>query len=114
VVTPSGAPAGRTDLTIGYEDGSGKKSRWQLSCDPASGDHPDPPAACAALAAHAEQALPPVRKDVACTEIYGGPDKATISGTWRGRQVSSRFSRVNGCEISRWDQLKGLLPPGGI
>ena len=59
------------------------------------------------------QALPPKRKDVACTQVYGGPQTATIRGTWQGRQVLSSFSRTDGCEISRWDLLQGLLPPGG-
>ncbi len=112
--TPGSSATGETDLVINYEDGSGKKSRWQLTCDPAGGTHPDPAAACEILAAHGDLALPPVPKNVACTEIYGGPDKATVSGTWRGQRVRSTFSRVNGCEISRWDLMRGLLPPGGV
>jgi hypothetical protein len=112
--TPTSPAPGPTDLAIVYQDGSGKTSRWQLTCDPAGGTHPDPQAACEALAAHGERALPPVPKDVACTEIYGGPDKATVSGTWQGKRVHSTFSRVNGCEISRWDRMRGLLPPGGV
>ena len=32
-------------------------------------------------------------------------------GTYQGQQVLSSFSRTNGCEIKRWDLLKGLLPP---
>jgi hypothetical protein len=105
---------GGTDLVIIYEDGTGKQSRWRLTCDPAGGTHPDPATACEALTASGERALPPVPDDVACTEVYGGPDKATITGTWRGQQVRSSFSRVNGCEISRWDLMRGLLPPGGV
>ena len=112
--TPRPSTVDGTDLVIVYEDGSGRKSRWQLTCDPAGGTHPDPAAACEILAAHGAKALPPVPKDVACTEIYGGPDKATVSGTWRGQRVRSTFSRVNGCEISRWDLMRGLLPPGGV
>ena len=69
--------------------------------------------ACRALEAHGAKALPPVRKDVACTEVYGGAQTATITGTWQGQRVRSSFSRVNGCEIGRWDLLRGLLAPGG-
>ena len=103
-----------TDLVIVFDDGTGKKTTWTLTCDPAGGTHPDPAAACAALGVNGAKALPPVRKDVACTEIYGGAQEATISGTWQGQQVRSSLSRVNGCEISRWDLLRGLLPPGGV
>ena len=110
--TPT-APTGSTELSIVVTDGSGERQAWNLICDPAGGTHPDPESACAALLAHGALALPAVRKDVACTDIYGGPEKATISGTFQGERVLSSFSRVNGCEIGRWDLLKGLLPPGG-
>jgi hypothetical protein len=103
-----------TDLTIVIDDGTGAKTTWTLTCDRAGGSHPDPDAACRALQARGATALPPVRKDVACTQVYGGPQRATISGTWHGQPVRSSFSRVNGCEINRWDMLRGLLPPGGI
>ena len=106
--------SGASDLVVVFDDGSGQKTTWTLTCDPAAGTHPNPDAACRALQAHGAAALPPVRKDVACTQIYGGPQKATITGTWQGRPVRSSLSRVNGCEISRWDLLRGLLPPGGV
>ena len=108
------AGSAATDLVILIDDGSGAKTTWTLTCDPAGGTHPDPDAACRALGTHGATALPPVRKDVACTQLYGGPQQATITGTWQGRPVRSSFSRVNGCEISRWDLLRGLLPPGGV
>jgi subtilisin inhibitor-like len=102
-----------TELTIVIEDAVGRKRTWTLTCDPAGGTHPNPAEACAALAANGEAALPPKRKDVACTQVYGGPERATISGTWQGRRVRSSFSRTDGCEIRRWDLLRGLLPPAG-
>ena len=110
VTASSPAASGAADLVIVVDDGTGKKTTWTLTCDPAGGTHPDPDAACRALQAHGAAALPPVRKDVACTQVYGGPQKATITGTWQGRPVRSSFSRINGCEISRWDLLRGLLP----
>jgi hypothetical protein len=113
VSATSATESAGTDLVIVVDDGAGATTTWTLSCDPAAGTHPDPTAACRALQAHGAAALPPVRKDVACTQIYGGPQRATITGTWQGRQVRSSFSRVNGCEISRWELLRGLLPPGG-
>jgi Subtilisin inhibitor-like len=102
-----------TDLTITTTDAAGKSETWRLTCDAAGtpgGTHPDPTAACAALTAKGETALPPVAPDQMCTQIYGGPQKATITGTWRGKAVTATFSRTNGCEISRWTALEGLLP----
>ena len=95
------------------DDGNGGRTTWRLTCDPPGGDHPDPAAACAALDKSGERALPPVAKDRACTQVYQGPQTATITGRWKGRTVSSRFSLVNGCEIARWKSLVGLLPPAG-
>ncbi|HEX5384797.1 MAG TPA: SSI family serine proteinase inhibitor [Propionibacteriaceae bacterium] len=102
-----------TDLTIVVRDGSGKTSTWRLTCDPPGGTHPDPQAACRVLEANGAAALPPVPKDKACTQIYGGPETATITGTWQGKRVMSRFARNDGCQISRWKLMEGLLPRGG-
>ncbi len=98
------------DLKISYDDGAGNVSEWTLTCNPPAGTHPDPEAACRALEENADTALPPVPPTRACTQIYGGPQTATITGTWGGDPVDAKFSRTNGCEISRWAALKGLLP----
>jgi len=79
-----------------------------LECEPAGGNHPHPQEACAALFAE-EDALQPVPGDVACTQIYGGPEEARIAGVVRGNAVDSTFSRNNGCEIDRWDRLAPVL-----
>jgi hypothetical protein len=107
----AGADAGgdrtpRYDLTIEYRPtgDAGQLQTATLTCDPDGGTHPDPAAACDALLRH-EDALEPVPQDVACTEIYGGPQLATISGPG----VQASFSRQNGCEIARWDALRAVL-----
>jgi hypothetical protein len=118
-VTPQ-APAAEsggtvtTELTIVSNDGSGKTETWTLTCDPAGGTHPDPEAACAALTAKGTTAMPAVAKDKMCTQQFGGPQTAKITGTWKGETVDASFSRTNGCEISRWQSLKGLLPDAGV
>lgn len=103
-------PQGASELTIVVDDGSGKKTTWQLTCDPAGGTHPDPAAACKALTDNGATALAPVPKDQMCTQIFGGPETAQITGTWQGKPVTSTLSKKNGCEIGRWKALAGLLP----
>lgn len=113
ISTATPAEPGGTDLTIVVRDGSGKTSTWHLTCDPPGGTHPDPKAACRVLEANGAAALPPVPKDKVCTQIYGGPETATITGTWQGKQIMSQFARNDGCQISRWKLMEGLLPRGG-
>jgi Subtilisin inhibitor-like len=102
-----------TDLTIVFDNGSGETRTWRLSCEPPGGTHPDPDAACRVLEANGAAALPPVPKDKLCTQIYGGPETASITGTWKGEQVLSRFARNDGCQIGRWKLMEGLLPRAG-
>ena len=112
LATVSGCSSGAADqLKISYDDGRGTVQHWNLTCgDQPSGSHPDPADACAALDHNADEALPSVPPGKACTLIYGGPEKATITGTWGGDPVNARLSRGNGCEIARSSALKGLLP----
>lgn len=118
--TPSPTPATigsstiKAELTIVVDLGQGgSTTTYKLSCDPPGGDHPDPVGACQALEVNGVSALPPVPKDLACTMIYGGPQRATVTGSWNGQKVSSAFNRTNGCEIDRWTQMVPLLPAVG-
>ncbi len=68
--------------------------------------------ACAALAdPEVIDALRPPSADRVCTEIYGGPEVATITGTVAGAPVDAHVDRTNGCGIARWDVLAPILPP---
>ena len=50
--------------------------------------------------------------DQLCTEVYGGPDTAEISGTLFDQEVDTVVDRTNGCGIADWDELLDeLLPP---
>ncbi|MFI5099325.1 MAG: SSI family serine proteinase inhibitor [Actinomycetes bacterium] len=102
--------AAGTDLTIVVDDGRGNSTTWHLNCDPAGGDHPNPAVACAVLREGGPRWLPAVPANMACTEIYGGPQTARITGTWAGKAVDARLSRTDGCQIARWNGLSGLLP----
>lgn len=107
-------PTDVSELSITVRAGAGTASRtYTLRCDPPGGDHPDPEAACAALD-RAARPFAPVPADQACTQVYGGPQTATIDGTWRGELVSARYDRTDGCEIARWDALTDVFGAGGL
>lgn len=92
--------------------GEGATTTWTLTCEPVGGDHPDAAAACAAIAAAGgAAAFAPTPRDVACTEQWGGPQTATVTGTVGGETINAKFDRRNGCEISRWDGLEPLFGP---
>ena len=55
----------------------------------------------------------PTPRAAACTQIYGGPQEALVTGRFRGRLVHAHFSRKNGCEIARWNRV-GFLFPGAV
>ena len=111
---PAAAPspeASLADLTVRVDpDGSGaKKPRTvQMTCA-AAGDSK----VCGAVAALKADAFAPTGTQVACTQQYGGPETATVTGTLRGEAVDARFSRENGCEISRWQDVAELLGAAG-
>lgn len=86
---------------------------YELKCDPAGGTHPEAKSACARLdeiAAENKDPFTPVPEGQMCTMQMGGPATARVTGTWHGRSVDATFSRKNGCEISRWQNLVPVLP----
>lgn len=107
---PPSAAAVPTDVTITIDDGAGTVTEYTLTCAPEGGDHPNAAAACSSLAA-ASAVFGPADPNQACTEIFGGPQTATVSGTLNGAAVQGSFSRANGCEIARWDALTEVFGP---
>ena len=102
-------PETSVEVTLWPEGRSAGASQGAvLECGPVGGSHPHAQEACAALESETD-ALEPVPGDVACTQIYGGPEEARIAGAVRGNAVDSMFSRTNGCEIDRWDRLASVL-----
>ena len=69
-----------------------------------------PATACARLQRLGPAAFRPTPPNAACTEIYGGPSTARITGTFFGSPLWVRLSRSNGCEIARWQRVAFLLP----
>ncbi|GAA1911265.1 SSI family serine proteinase inhibitor [Streptantibioticus ferralitis] len=99
-------------LTITYADGSGPTVTSTLSCHPAGGTHRNARAACDRLDA-LDGPLGPVPHDQMCTELYGGPQTARITGTWRGRHVEDTYTRTDGCQAARWQRMEPVLPEPG-
>ncbi len=107
--------AGTTDLRIlvSRQPGAGRHT-YTLRCGPPGGTHPRPAAACRLLR-RLPHPFAPLPANAMCAEIYGGPQTATVTGTWRGEPVHAQFRRTNGCEIARWDRHAALLvEPGGV
>lgn len=109
--SPAATPTSASQLTIVVDDGTGKTTRWTLTCDPAGGSHPDPEGACAAVDGH-RTALDPVPAGRACAQVYSGPERAEITGLWRGETISAALSRNDACQTARWNALVPLVPPG--
>jgi hypothetical protein len=99
---PASSSPQLAELTVTVDDGAKKST--EVRCD-APGDSKG----CGAVADIKPKTFQPVPGNVACTQQYGGPETATVKGTLRGEAVDAKFSRVNGCEIARWDAAKELL-----
>jgi hypothetical protein len=86
-----------------------------LTCDPPGGTAPDAAQACAGLikvaAAKGGDPFAPTPTGQMCTQIFGGPQTATVKGTYKGKKVDTTFGRKNGCEIKRWNDLAALFGP---
>ena len=74
---------------------------------------PDSTAALEAVTLHGEDIFfPKPGPPRLCTQQYGGPQVAVVTGWFQGREVNSQFSRTDGCEIARWRTMAPLL--GGV
>lgn len=101
-----------TSLEISVTPGGEAPTKiWTLRCPSGGGTLPDAANACEQLA-QIDDPFAPVPKDTACTQVYGGPQEADVTGTYRGRPVNAHFDRGNGCEIARWDKVAFLFPTG--
>ena len=96
-------------ITVWPEGSDGPKRAWTLRCAPVGGTLPRRATACRRLASMSRP-FRNVPKDVVCTEIYGGPQKAFVTGRLRGHRVRASFDRHDGCEIARWNRVRFLFP----
>ena len=71
---------------------------------------PDPDAALEAVERFGQDIFfPKPGPPKLCTQQYGGPQVALVTGTFHGREVTATFKRTDGCEIARWKALAPLL-----
>jgi hypothetical protein len=90
-------------------EGESPKRVYTLRCAPVAGTLPHRVTACGRLA-DLKAPFASVPKGIACTQIYGGPQKALVTGRFRGHAVRAYFNRKNGCEIARWNRVRFLFP----
>jgi hypothetical protein len=100
------------DLVIELDRGDGSApERWTLTCVGfVDGDHPRAEEACEHLKAM-DDPFAPIPDDAVCTQVYGGPETARVTGLWRGEPVDLELSRTDGCRIDQWERLGPLLAP---
>jgi len=92
-------------ITVDDDGEAGAPAReLKLTCH-----EPTDSQACGAAAGVSARDLAPTPPDTACTQIFGGPETATIKGTIRGEPVDATFSRSDGCEVERWKRVEALL-----
>jgi hypothetical protein len=96
-------------VSVDLGDGS-PAQEWSLTCVGfVEGSHPQAEAACAHLRDR-DDPFAPLPPDRVCTEQYGGPQTARVSGVWGGSPVELSLSRTDGCAIDQWDGLVPLVP----
>jgi hypothetical protein len=99
--------AALADLTLVLDpDGSGQQGAKEVEvrCEKAQDS-----ALCTAVAGLGPPDFEPTPRMTACTQQYGGPETARVTGTLRGEPIDARFSREQGCEIARWDAVVAVL-----
>jgi hypothetical protein len=104
---PPAASHDRVALEVSFDrdgDGPAEQLTTRLQCP--SPQHEE---ACRRALRLPPSAFDPVPGDVACTEIYGGPQQGRIEGTIGRRRVEGVFTRANGCQIARYDRVAFLL-----
>jgi hypothetical protein len=117
VVTPD---KGQEPVTYRLQCRAGMPLTGNPGAEAAGGDSaagweelPDPDLACRAVGAHPELLTEEPDPQRICTEQYGGPQRAKVTGVLNGTDVKASFARANGCEISDWERLQPLFGAAG-
>jgi hypothetical protein len=109
------ATSADVDLAIVASNGHGKTERARLRCDGAGQSAVGFANSDVAELCRAAKQLEPFLASKpdprrACTQIYGGPETARITGTVGGREVNRRLDRSDGCGIADWQRAASLIP----
>jgi hypothetical protein len=88
-------------ITLFPQGTTGPKQEWVVRCPGAT--------KCTRLEEGGRALFQPTPRGILCTDIYGGPQVAYVRGTLDGRRIWARFSRNDGCQISRWNRVAFLL-----
>jgi hypothetical protein len=99
-------------ITVWPQGKTGSSISYTLKCPQGTGTLPRASAACSKLGQVSAKTFAPVPAGTACSELYGGPQTASVSGRLAGKAISAHFTRTNGCEIERWGRLAFLFPLG--
>jgi hypothetical protein len=105
--TPAQASGALADLTLTVDgDGTGSQppKEVEIRCEEAQDS-----ALCTDVAELDAEQFEPTPPMTACTQQYGGPETARVTGTFRGEQIDAEFSREQGCEITRWEAVIPVL-----
>ena len=108
--TPAATP--QTQLTIAFWPegrGTDEPKTYTLRCDPAGGTVPRAASVCGKLDALARP-FARTSKNLVCTDQYGGPQQALITGMHKGNRIWTVIGMRNGCEIARAKRLAFLVP----
>lgn len=106
----AGPPEDITRLTVEVTGAGPEPITVELRCGEGESCEASQLDALAAIAA-------PGDASTACTQQYGGPEKAHMTGTLEGRRVDVTVGRSNGCGIADYEALFAALgreqPLGG-
>lgn len=114
---PPGPGPGDAELTITVKPSDTEPAiNYTLTCRNGAptneSRHPTAAKACDVLKNSPGVLAPQPRgKDVVCTQQYGGPQTANVTGIVDGMPVDISFARRDGCEISQWNAADSILGP---
>lgn len=111
----AGSGQGNAELAITIKPGEGGQTvHYTLVCQngvaAAESQHPAAAAGCTALKENAALLSPDPRPtDMVCTQQYGGPAEAAVTGSVDGKPVDAKLSLRDGCAIAQWKAAKDVL-----
>jgi hypothetical protein len=105
-----GSPSADLRISVRPRGPTGPARVWTLRCTPTGGTLPARAAACRRLSGLPDDPFAPTPPGMACSQVYGGPQEALVTGRFRGRRIWARFRRVDGCAIARWNRVSFLFP----